>query len=65
MPLIHANILAGRSHEQKAAFARAVTDAAVAHLGVPVAAVRVIFHEIAPTDWFTAGEPKAPPPGAS
>lgn len=64
MPLIHANILAGRSHAQKAAFARAVTDAAVAHLGVPVTAVRVIFHEIEPADWFTAGEPKPPPPGA-
>lgn len=64
MPLIHANILAGRSHAQKAAFAKAVTEAAVAHLGVPATAVRVVFHEIEPTDWFTAGEPKAPPPGA-
>lgn len=65
MPIVHANILAGRSQEQKAAFARAVTDAAVAHLGIPVAAVRVLIHEIEPNDWFTAGEPKSPPPGAS
>lgn len=64
MPLLHAHILAGRTHEQKAAFARAVTDAAVAHLNVPVTAVRVVFHEIEPTDWFTAGEPKSPPPSA-
>ncbi len=64
MPLIHANVLAGRSHAQKAAFARAVTEAAVAHLGVPAIAVRVVFHEIAPSDWFTAGEPKSPPAGA-
>jgi len=64
MPLIHANILAGRSHEQKAAFARVVTDAAVAHLGVPATAVRVVFHEIAPSDWFTAGEPKSSPAAA-
>ena len=61
MPIIHVNVLAGRSHEQKAAFARAVTEAAVLHLCVPVAAVRVIFHEIEPSDWFTAGEPKSPP----
>lgn len=64
MPIIHANVLAGRSHEQKAAFARAVTGAAVEHLKVPASAVRVVFHEIDPADWFTAGEPKAPPPGA-
>lgn len=64
MPIIHASVLAGRSHEQKAAFARAVTEAAATHLGVPAGAVRVLLHEIAPSDWFTAGEPKAPPPGA-
>ena len=65
MPIVHANILAGRSPQQKAAFARAVTAAAVEHLGVPAAAVRVLIHEIAADDWFTAGEPKSPPPGAS
>lgn len=64
MPILHAHILAGRTAEQKQAFARAVTEAATTHLGVPVAAVRVLLHEIAPADWFTAGEPKAPPPGA-
>ncbi|MBN8482783.1 MAG: tautomerase family protein [Xanthomonadales bacterium] len=61
MPIVHAHILAGRSPEQKQAFARAVTDAAVAHLGAPLAAVRVILHEIPPQEWFSAGEPKAPP----
>lgn len=64
MPIIHANVLAGRSQEQKAAFARAVTGAAVSHLGVPATAVRVIFHEIQSDDWFTAGLPKSPPSGA-
>lgn len=63
MPLIHANILAGRSQEQKAGFARAVTEAACTHLNVPATAVRVIFHEIPPNDWFTAGEAKSPPAG--
>lgn len=62
MPIVHANILAGRSQEQKAAFARAVTEAAVAHLDIPASAVRVLIHEIEPTSWFTAGEAKAPPP---
>lgn len=60
MPIFHAHILAGRSQEQKAAFARAVTEAAQQHLAVPASAVRVVLHEVPPTDWFTAGEAKAP-----
>ena len=64
MPILHANILAGRTAEQKQAFARAVTEAAVAHLAVPATAVRVLIHEIPPAEWFVAGEPKGPPAGA-
>lgn len=64
MPILHAHILAGRSPEQKQAFARAVTEAAAAHLGAPASAVRLLIHEIPPSEWFTAGEPKAPPAGA-
>lgn len=63
MPIIQANVLAGRSHQQKAAFAEAVTAAAVEHLKVPATAVRVVFHEVDPADWFTAGVAKAVPPG--
>ncbi|MCL7715739.1 tautomerase family protein [Stenotrophomonas mori] len=61
MPILHAHILAGRSAAQKQAFARAVTEAASTHLAVPATAVRVLIHEIPPAEWFTAGEPKAPP----
>ncbi|RYY29382.1 MAG: 4-oxalocrotonate tautomerase family protein [Sphingomonadales bacterium] len=60
MPIVQANILKGRTAEAKADFARAVTDAAVAHLGVPPQAVRVLISEVEPEHWFTAGEPKAP-----
>lgn len=63
MPILNAYILAGRSPEQKQAFARAVTEAATTHLGVPASAVRVLVHEIPPAEWFTAGEPKGPPAG--
>ena len=61
MPIIHAHVLAGRSQQQKSDFAKAVTEAAGTHLSVPAAAVRVLFHEIEPNDWFTAGEAKSPP----
>lgn len=64
MPILHAHVLAGRSQAQKAAFAKAVTEAAERHLAVPAAAVRVLIHEVQPNDWFTAGEAKAPPAAA-
>lgn len=64
MPIVHAHILAGRSADQKQAFAQAVTDAAVAHLGVAASAVRVLLHEVPPAAWFTAGAPKAAPGGS-
>lgn len=60
MPLIHVNILKGRSQAAKAGFARAVTDAAIAHLGVVDNQVRVLIHEIEPESWFTAGAAKGP-----
>lgn len=60
MPIVQVNILQGRSQDAKSDFARAVTDAAVTHLGVQPAQVRVLISEIAPQHWFTAGVSKAP-----
>lgn len=60
MPIVNASILSGRTPEAKAGFAKAVTAAAVDHLGVKPEQVRVILMEIAPQHWFTAGESKAP-----
>lgn len=60
MPIVQVNILEGRSQEAKSDFARAVTDAAVTHLGVQPAQVRVLISEVAPQHWFTAGAAKAP-----
>jgi len=60
MPIVQVNILEGRSQDAKSAFAKAVTDAAVEHLGVQPAQVRVLVTEIAPQHWFTAGASKAP-----
>ncbi len=61
MPIVQVNILEGRSQEAKSAFAKAVTDAAVTHLGVQAGQVRVLVNEIEPQHWFTAGEAKTPP----
>ena len=64
MPIVHANILSGRSQAQKAAFAKAITEAAQAHLNVPATAVRVLINEVDPDHWFTAGQAKSAPASA-
>jgi 4-oxalocrotonate tautomerase len=48
MPNITVELLAGRSVEQRRAFARAVTDSAVAILGAREQDVRMVFTEITP-----------------
>lgn len=61
MPVVHVNVVAGRSPEKLAKMAKQVTDAVAQSLDAPVASVRVLVHEIAPEHWFVAGEPKSPP----
>ncbi|MFC3712987.1 4-oxalocrotonate tautomerase family protein [Sphingoaurantiacus capsulatus] len=60
MPIVNVSILKGRTPQAKAAFAKAVTDAAAAHLDVTPPQVRVLITEIEPAHWFVAGESKAP-----
>jgi 4-oxalocrotonate tautomerase len=55
MPIITANILIGRTAEKKAAFVRALTDAAVDALGAPVESVRIIINEMPPEHYGIAG----------
>lgn len=67
MPTIRVELFAGRTVEQKRAFAKAATEAAVQTLGCSAGAVDVIFCDVQSHDWATAGElwsdkPPAPPP---
>ena len=65
MPIVNTSILVGRTLEAKSGFAKAITAAAVEHLGVKPEQVRVILTEIPHQHWFTAGESKVPAwPGA-
>lgn len=48
MPNITVELLAGRTVEQRRAFARAVTDSAVEILGARAQDVRMVFTEITP-----------------
>lgn len=61
MPIITANILAGRNWETRQAFMRALTDAATETLKVEASAVRVILVEVPPEHWAAGGQPKGLP----
>jgi 4-oxalocrotonate tautomerase len=68
MPTLHVEMFEGRSPQQKAALAQALTDACVRVLGGAAASVDVIFRDVARHDWATGGRlwseaPAAPPPG--
>lgn len=55
MPVIEIKLAKGRSVEQKREAAKALTEAAVATLGVAPEHVTVIFTEYDRADWATAG----------
>ena len=55
MPTLHVELFEGRTHAQKSALARELTDACLRVLGGTPDAVDVIFHDVAPGNWATAG----------
>ncbi|MFF0738949.1 2-hydroxymuconate tautomerase [Streptomyces sp. NPDC004111] len=59
MPLIRVTVLEGRSPQEVAALAEALTAAAHETLGTPAEAVRVIVEETPPDHWFVGGRSMA------
>ncbi len=57
MLVIKVTLRAGRTAEQKKALAKALTRAAARLLGEPEKNIRLVYYEVAPEDWFVAGEP--------
>ena len=55
MPTIRVELFEGRTPEQKAALAKALTEAAVRTLGGSADGVDVLFFDIRRHDWATAG----------
>ncbi|WP_293397079.1 2-hydroxymuconate tautomerase family protein [Nevskia sp.] len=55
MPIIQVNMLEGRTVTQKRALHAALTEAAVAALGVPKDSVRVMIHELGQEHFALAG----------
>ena len=55
MPIIHVEMLEGRSVEQKRTLAHELTDAFVRSCGGDSVNVRVLIREVAPEDWAIGG----------
>ena len=55
MPMIRVEMFPGRTRDQKRAFAKAVTEAFVAHCGGTPQSVHVVFQDVAKDDWAVAG----------
>jgi 4-oxalocrotonate tautomerase len=57
MPIIRVELIAGRSEEQKRAFAAEVTRAAATTLVCKPEDVDVIFVDVARADWWSRNHP--------
>jgi 4-oxalocrotonate tautomerase len=55
MPIIHVNLVAGRSSEIKQALAKRLTEAAVETLNISPEKVRIFLHELEREDCFVGG----------
>ncbi|WP_321870527.1 4-oxalocrotonate tautomerase [Paraburkholderia tropica] len=56
MPTFHIEMFEGRSVEQKRELAAALTDTTCKVLGVDASSVDIIFHDVKPENWATAGK---------
>ncbi len=56
MPIIRVEMWPGRTHEQKAALAKAITDAVVTIAKTTPEATTVVFEEVAKDNWAQAGK---------
>jgi 4-oxalocrotonate tautomerase len=61
MPVIHVELFAGRTREQKRAFTKAVTAAFIATCGGTPESVHVIFQDVEKDNWGVAGRLSSDP----
>lgn len=60
MPYVRIEMIEGRSIEQKAVVAEAVTKALVENAGAKVEDVDIVFVDVAPCNWAIAGRLLSP-----
>ncbi|WP_424811542.1 4-oxalocrotonate tautomerase [Roseococcus sp. YIM B11640] len=55
MPIIHVEMYAGRTADQKRALVKALTDAFVTTAGGSPQSVQVVLRDVEKSDWATGG----------
>lgn len=55
MPVVTVQLISGKTKEQKAEVAKAITEALRDKMGVAPTATTVVFQEVERTDWATEG----------
>ena len=55
MPVVNISLYSGRTDEQKAALAKAVTKAISETAGIADSATTIIFHDVEKSDWAVGG----------
>jgi 4-oxalocrotonate tautomerase len=55
MPMIHVEMFAGRTPDQKRALVKALTEAFVSTAGSTPESVQIVLREVEKADWATAG----------
>jgi 4-oxalocrotonate tautomerase len=56
MPILRVSLWTGRTKEEKAKLAKALTDTMVETARVPAQAVTIMFEELPKENWATGGE---------
>lgn len=56
MPHVRVELLKGRTEDQKAAMAEAITEALVKHGNASPQTVSIVFDDVEKSDWATAGK---------
>jgi 4-oxalocrotonate tautomerase len=57
MPLVHIDLMEGRSPEQLTAMSRSVSEAIATSLDAPISSVRIVINEMAPHEYWIGGKP--------
>ncbi|NLF15763.1 MAG: 4-oxalocrotonate tautomerase [Lentisphaerae bacterium] len=56
MPILRVSLWAGKTKDEKAKLAKALTDTMVATTKVPAEAVTIMFEELPKENWATGGQ---------
>jgi len=56
MPTVRVEMYTGRTHEQKAELAQAITEAVVAIAKTTPEATQVVFYDVPKSDWAIGGK---------